>query len=264
MKFTVILQVGFAALLLLGCHTTEPKWNDQQAYEGRVGGANSQMGVLHALDAGGVQHARRAALQTVNGMLRDLPSLETKVHVTPEEKTEETALAKDILDYELLYKDELDGRWGADMGLPWLKSILKEPEDVRRLAELETCITKSREKIVESNRQLMEAEDHQANQSDAEISQKIVGTWIVDIDESPEYSVKGAKTFSSDGSYVVKARITHYGKWRDEQFEGTWQIKDGHLIGTNFAHDSEKILRVDDEELVSLVDGNLLKSKRHK
>jgi hypothetical protein len=264
MKFTIILQAVFAVLLLLGCGTTDPKWNDQQAYEGRIGGANRQMGILHALDAGGVHVARRAALQTVNGMLIDLPSLETKVHVTPEEKTKETALARDILDYELLHKNELDGRWGADMGLPWLKRILTEPEDIRRLAELEACIATSREKIAESNRRLMEAEDHQANQSDAEISQKIIGTWIVDIEESPDYTVKGSNTFSSDGSYVVKARITQYGKWRDEQFDGTWQIKDGLLIGTNFTHDREKILRVDDEELVSLVDGNLLTSKRLK
>jgi hypothetical protein len=78
----------------------------------------------------------------------------------------------------------------------------------------------------------------------------------------PTYSAKGTETFAADGSYVAKATVVQYGKQREEKFEGKWQVKDGYLIATDFMHD--KIIHVDDNELVSLSGGRLSTKKRSK
>ncbi len=257
MKFTFILPVGFAVLFLQGCSTT-PKWNDRQAYECRIGGGNRLLDVLQALDAGGVEQARQVALLHANRMLIDLPSVTANAHLTQEDRMQGMAFAKAVLNYELIHKDELDGRSGADDGLKWLKQVLTEPEDVRRLAELEDCLARADYKIREDNRKLESAKEAQTTQSDAEISRKVVGTWIVDV-QLPTYSAKGTETFAADGSYVAKATVVQYGKQREEKFEGKWQVKDGFLMATGFMHD--KIIHVDDNELVSLEGWELINEK---
>jgi hypothetical protein len=248
-------------MFLSACRTT-PKFDYQYAYHMALVRCSVSLETLQAFDAGDVDKARIVALSQVNGGLMMLHDIAAKVHPEPWQKEEQLALAKGVLDYMFVHRAEIDLRWGVNVS--GLKAMLTDPEDLRRLAELEVCLARAEEKIRESNQKGISAEDHQANQSDAEISQKIVGTWIVDIDELPAFSAKGTETFASDGSYVVKTTFIRHGKQREVQFEGKWQIKDGFLIGTNFMHDRNKILRVDDNELVSLVEGNLSTLKRSK
>jgi len=254
MKFTFVLSIGVAVLILQGC-STPPRWNDRQAYETRIGGGDRMLDVLQALDTGGVEQTRRTALQDANRMLVDLPAVAANAYLTAEDTAKGTAFARDLLNYELAHKDELDGS-GADVGLIWLKRILTEPEDVRRLTELEGYLAGADYKTRTDNPKVDAAQKPQANQSDAEISRKIVGTWIVNVD-LPAYSAKGIETFAPDGGYVAKATVIQNGKPRDEEFEGKWQVKDGFLIATDFMHD--KIVHVDDNELVCLSGTNSIR-----
>ena len=261
MKYPVIILAGLALVFLPACRTS-PKFDYQYAYDMDLVRCSVSMETLQAFDVGDVDKVRIIALSQVNGGLMMLYGIAAKAHPEPWQKEKQLALAKGVLDYMFIHRAEIDLRWGVNVS--GLKAMLTDPEDLRRLAELEVCLARAEEKMRESNRKLMSAEEHQANQSDAEINQKIIGTWIVDIDELPAFSAKGTETFSSDGSYVVKATIIQHGKQREEQFEGKWQIKDGFLIGTNFMHDKNKILRVDDDELVYLSDGRLSTLKKNK
>jgi hypothetical protein len=104
-------------------------------------------------------------------------------------------------------------------------------------------------------------ESHQS-QTDAEIRQKIVGTWILDSGTTNQtWSAKGSITYASDGCYVAKATITDKGSTHEEKYEGMWQVEGAWLTctvtnavgvkggpGKFFAHD--KIVRVGDHELI--------------
>lgn len=80
--------------------------------------------------------SKRGALLCLNGKLIGLPSGAVETHLTPEEEAEEIAFARDVLEYELLHKEELCGKPGLETGLKWLGQILKDTEDVRKLKEL--------------------------------------------------------------------------------------------------------------------------------
>lgn len=255
MKFTFVLPVGVAMLILQGC-STPPRWNDRQAYETRIGGGDRMLDVLQALDTGGAEQMRRTALQEANRMLVDLPAVAANAYLTAADTARGTAFARDLLNYELAHKDELAGS-GADVGLIWLKRILTEPEDVRRLTELEGYLAGAGGKPPTNKLKMDAAQAPRTNQSDAEISRKIVGTWIVDVDLLA-YSAKGTETFAPDGSYVAKATVIQNGRSRDEAFAGKWQVKDGFLIATNFMHD--QVVQVDANQLVCLSGTN---STRH-
>jgi len=249
MKFTFFFSVAMSLLILAGC-STPPKWNDRQAYECRIGGGNRMLDVLEALDAGGAGQARSAALRDANGMLVNLPSVAADAHLTPEERAQGTAFARALLNYELMHEEELDGRSGVDVGVTWLKQIFTEPADLRRVAELEEYLTGANYKLREDARRpepAKPAKKPQAVQSDVELSRKVVGTWIVDVDLTT-YSAKGTETFASDGSYVAKATVVRNGRQNNEEFEGKWQVKDGFLMAAGFMND--KILHVDDNQLV--------------
>jgi hypothetical protein len=106
------------------------------------------------------------------------------------------------------------------------------------------------------------ADEAQKSQSDAEIRQKIVGTWIIDeVTSNGTYSAKGTITYASDSNYVAKATVVEGGRTRNVKYEGMWQVENGILTDTityaigiegtpakNFEHC--KIICVNDQELV--------------
>jgi len=90
------------------------------------------------------------------------------------------------------------------------------------------------------------ASDSPQSQSDAEIRQKIVGTWIFDLDE-----IKGTETYFADGRYTSVATI-NYGHTNEVQsLVGTWGVTNGILTArTPNPWKDYKVVRVDDHELV--------------
>jgi hypothetical protein len=97
---------------------------------------------------------------------------------------------------------------------------------------------------------------HYKRPNDAELRQRVVGSWI-----GPSDNLE--LTMSSDGSYVSKFMR----EGMDYAYEGTWKIKDGFLIttltankSTNTKHtmhvgsvESFRIVHVDDQELIDEV-----------
>lgn len=66
----------------------------------------------------------------------------TRAHPTAEQKQEELTLARDVLDYMILHRDELDPRLGTvRMGMRGLQKILTQPGDTHRLMELSVYLT---------------------------------------------------------------------------------------------------------------------------
>jgi len=107
---------------------------------------------------------------------------------------------------------------------------------------------------------VLAATETQKEPSDAEIRQKVVGTWIVDIHSTNGVSIEGTVTFVSDSEFISKATVTVSDKKQEMKYEGIWQAKDGYLIETITKSNSktipigkvtrDKIIRVDDQELV--------------
>jgi hypothetical protein len=103
-------------------------------------------------------------------------------------------------------------------------------------------------------------------QSDAEIGQKIIGTWIIDVATKKtngpySYSARGTVSYSTNGCYVAQAKVKEDGKVHDERFEGYWHVKDGILTDTvtnyvgmwssgpkNF--EVARVVKVDETELI--------------
>ena len=102
------------------------------------------------------------------------------------------------------------------------------------------------------------ADEPQMPPSDDEIRQKVVGTWMVDINSVTGVSIKGTVRILSDGSFVSKAIATLRGEKLKIDYEGNWRVKGGYLIETITKSDSEhtqigkvtsdKVVRVDDHE----------------
>ena len=103
------------------------------------------------------------------------------------------------------------------------------------------------------------ADEPQTPPSDDEIRQKVVGTWMVDINSVTGVSIKGTVRILSDGSFVSKATAMLRGEKLEIAYEGNWRVKGGYLIETITKSDSElaqigkvtsdKVIRVDDHEL---------------
>jgi hypothetical protein len=117
------------------------------------------------------------------------------------------------------------------------------------------------------------ADEPPAPPGDDDIRQKVVGTWIVDINSSTGVSIKGTVRILSDGSFISKATASLRGEKLEIDYEGTWRVKGGYLIETITKSDSElarvgkvtsdKILRVDDHELsYEMVGGKMVTRKR--
>jgi len=113
----------------------------------------------------------------------------------------------------------------------------------------------------------------QKEASDAEIRQKVVGVWIVDIYSTNGGSIKGTVTIVSDSKFISKATVTAGDKKQEMNYEGIWQAKDGYLIETITKSSSkiipvgkvtrDKIIHVDDKELVFQTEsGKIVTRKR--
>jgi hypothetical protein len=105
-------------------------------------------------------------------------------------------------------------------------------------------------------------------QSEADISQKIVGTWIFDsstnnLGEKLPLPITGTETFSSNGVFVAKlvnAKLTKQngGKEQVKTYNGTWRIHNETLAawvideqGQRGLFMNPKVAQVDDNELIT-------------
>ena len=108
---------------------------------------------------------------------------------------------------------------------------------------------------------------HSGHSEDAAIRQKLVGSWG---SESP--AIKGAVTFSPDGSFAVNETFGLGTNTHPVQYAGTWQVEDGYLV-TRTAQGSsgrfhvepitrQKIIHVNDQEFVIIDHGATITEKR--
>jgi hypothetical protein len=135
------------AMLLIGCSTV-PRENHQQAYGESLTHGQVMMFTLRTLDAGDVAKTRRVAMTSLYVALAFLPIHAAQINPTPEQKQEELALARDVVDYMLLHRNELDPRYATvRMGMKGLQKILTEPEDTRRLGELSDYLSAAERKL---------------------------------------------------------------------------------------------------------------------
>jgi hypothetical protein len=96
---------------------------------------------------------------------------------------------------------------------------------------------------------------HTRPSGDAAIRQKLIGSWG---SENP--AIKGAVTFSSDGSFAVNETFGLGTNTHPVQYAGTWQIEDGYLVMRTAQGSSggvhvepitrQKIIHVNSQELV--------------
>ena len=96
--------------------------------------------------------------------------------------------------------------------------------------------------------------------SDADIRQKVVGTWTVGMQSAGGISIKGTVTIASDGGFVSSMTIVGHDSKQEVSYEGTWQVKGGALIETVTKSDSkmtpvgvvtrDRIISVDEYQLV--------------
>lgn len=149
MKSTLILFLG---LLLTGC-STAPKENYQQAYESSLVDGAVMMTTLRTLDTGDIRKTRQIAMTSLHVTLSFLPTYAAQAHPTAEQRQEELALARGVLDYMLAHREEFDPRLpSVMMGVRGLKKILTQPEDVRRLTELSDYLSGVEKKMGETSK----------------------------------------------------------------------------------------------------------------
>jgi hypothetical protein len=126
----------FASILVAGC-STAPKENYQQAYESSLADGRVTMTTLRALDNGDIRTARQVAMTSLHVTLSLLPSIAAKAHPAPEEKQEELALARDVLNYMVAHREDFDPRLpSVKAGMRGLREILIAPDDARQVREL--------------------------------------------------------------------------------------------------------------------------------
>lgn len=65
--------------------------------------------------------------------------------------------------------------------------------------------------------------------SDADIRQRLPGTWLFD---SPGHYFRSTLTIASNGGYVCQLTVSNRQSIRTNELEGTYQVKDGILIDT--------------------------------
>ena len=152
MKYHAGLIVGAVAVLLSGCCTT-PGENYQQAYEDALVDGQVMMLTLRTLDSGDIRKTRHVGITGVHVTLWNLTSVTTQAKPTPEQKQEEIALARDVLDYMLEHRDEFYPRLGSvRMGVRALQKILTQEDDVRRLTELVDYLAEVEKELKESSK----------------------------------------------------------------------------------------------------------------
>jgi hypothetical protein len=143
MKFFALFIV---AILLSACATV-PNENHQQAYDTDLAQGRLMITTLRALDTGDITKTRLVPLNSLYTTLFFLPFHAAEIHPTAEQKQEELALAREVLDYMLLHRNELDpGSLSLRMGMAGLRSILTEPGDTPRLKELSDYLSGAEKK----------------------------------------------------------------------------------------------------------------------
>ncbi len=70
-----------------------------------------------------------------------MPDFAAKSHPETWQKEEQAALAKKVLDYMYAHRAEIGRSW--ELHADSLRAMLTDPEDLRRLGELEDCLKKS-------------------------------------------------------------------------------------------------------------------------
>jgi hypothetical protein len=116
------------------------------------------------------------------------------------------------------------------------------------------------------------ATESQAAPRDPLIRQKVVGTWIVDMQSPNGTSLKGTVVIGADGQFVSKATIVRDSNRKSLQFAGTWQVQDRFLVETITSSDSslaptgkttrDRIIRVNDQELVYQTEKGAIETRK--
>ena len=133
MKFLTIMFAG--VMVFLSACSTQP--NYQQAYEQELTDGSVTMTTLRALDTGDISKTRRVAMGSLHMTLHALVNSESRARPTPEQKQDEIKLAREVLNYMLMHREDYDPRLpSVRFGVRSLQKILTETEDVRRLTEL--------------------------------------------------------------------------------------------------------------------------------
>ncbi|MEJ0088235.1 MAG: hypothetical protein WDM80_00530 [Limisphaerales bacterium] len=107
------------------------------------------------------------------------------------------------------------------------------------------------------------------NHHDAELRQKITGTWTVNSN-----GINGTISVASDGSFISKFSVIGTKITSELIYQGTWRVKDGVLITTITNVDglephepvgkirNMKILHMDEHEMAYLVNGETITARR--
>jgi hypothetical protein len=144
--FTVVM------LFLTAC-STQPKENYQQAYEQYLADGSVTMMTLRALDTGDIQKTRRVAMTSLHVTLDALADFAAQAHPTTAQKQETVKLAREVLDYMLVHREDYDPRLpSVRVGVRSLQKILTEPDDVRRLTELSAYLAGVEKKMSETQK----------------------------------------------------------------------------------------------------------------
>jgi hypothetical protein len=137
----------FLGVLVAGCGT-ESKENHQQSYEATLSEGRMMMSTLQALDTGDIRKTRKIGMISLQSAVTFLPIFAAKAQPTPEQKQEERALAREILDYMVAHQEELLP--SAQPAVRGLQRILTQPEEVRRLTELSNYLAEVKKKMSET------------------------------------------------------------------------------------------------------------------
>jgi len=152
MKHSPFSVVVLLLVLVSGCKTG-PKDNYKQAYAADITDGKVLMATLRTLDTGDIRRTRQIAITSVHVTMSSLPDLAAKANATPEQKKEELALARDVLDYMIAHREDFNPRLpSVRMGVRGLQKILTQPEDVRRLTELSDYLAGVEKKLAETGK----------------------------------------------------------------------------------------------------------------
>jgi len=107
---------------------------------------------------------------------------------------------------------------------------------------------------------------------DSDLQKKLTGVWIVDMRNSNGDSAKGTVDIASDGSFKTQVTVTRKTHAENIRFEGRWEVKDGFLVETVTKSNGgranagdvtrDKIIRVDDEELVYQTEDGFTRTRK--
>jgi hypothetical protein len=146
------ISIVVSVMALSGC-STAPKDNYQQAHEAGLAEGRAMMTTLRALDTGDIRKTRKIVMTSLHVTLSFLSTYAAQAHPNPEQKQEEVALGRDVLDYMLLHREELDPRLpSVRMGVRGLQKILTQAGDVRRLMELSDYLAGVEKKMAETSK----------------------------------------------------------------------------------------------------------------